>query len=198
MRRARSDRAGGFTLLEVMIALAILAAALLTVSEIVGSSLRNHVRARQLEVATLLARGKMVELEVELERTGFKEFDEAEEGTFDEQGHPEIRWAAEIVRPEVDLSPDRIVQLFTGKAGGLEELLGSLGATAPEGGPQPAGGGAAAMTGLLQAQLTAFGETVKKGVREVRLTVSWPDGKREESFTVVTHLVVLAPKEPGS
>jgi len=45
------------------------------------------------------------------------------------------------------------------------------------------------------AQLTQLGETVKKGVREVRLTVSWDEGKTERSFTVVTHMVVLQPKE---
>jgi general secretion pathway protein I len=139
----------------------------------------------------------MVALETELERTGFTDFDQSEDGTFEEEGHPEIRWTAEIVKPEVDLSPDRIVQLFTGKAGGLEELLGQI-APSGEGAPQQASPGVAAMTGLLQAQLATFGEKVKKGVREVRLTVSWPEGKRQESFTVVTHLVVLAPQEPGS
>jgi general secretion pathway protein I len=29
----------------------------------------------------------------------------------------------------------------------------------------------------------------------VRLTVSWPEGAREESFAVTTHMVVLAPGE---
>ena len=43
------------------------------------------MRARQLEVATLLARGKMVELESEYERKGFRDFDEGEEGTFEEE-----------------------------------------------------------------------------------------------------------------
>jgi hypothetical protein len=38
-----------------------------------------------------------------------------------------------------------------------------------------------------------LGEEIKKGVREVRLTVSWSEGARQESFTVVTHLVVLVP-----
>jgi general secretion pathway protein I len=192
---ARDRARRGFTLLEVMIALAILAGALLTVSEIVGSSLRNHVRARQLEVATLLARAKMVELETEFERTGFRESDEAEEGTFEEEGHPEVRWRAEAIVPEADLSADTLVQLFTGREGGLEELLATM-MPPGDGGPQQTG--AAALSGVFQAQLTRFGETVKKGVREVRLTVTWPDGKREGSFTVVTHLVVLTPREPGA
>ena len=57
-------RAGrGFTLLEVMVALAILATSLLALSDVVGGALRNHVRARDLELAALLARGKMAEVE---------------------------------------------------------------------------------------------------------------------------------------
>jgi general secretion pathway protein I len=196
---ARGRRgAVGFTLLEVMIALSILAAALLTVSEIVGGSLRNHVRARQLEVATLLARGKMAELETEYERKGFRDFDEGEEGTFEEEGHPEVRWSTEVVKPEVDLSAERILQMLTGGEGGLEELLGAAQPQGGEGGPQLVTPGAAGLAQGLQAQITRLGEQIKKGVREVRLTVSWKDGKRDESFTVVTHMVVLAPREPGA
>jgi hypothetical protein len=50
---------------------------------------------------------------------------------------------------------------------------------------------------MLQTQLTAFGETVKKSLREMQLTVSWRDGRRERGFTVTTHLLVLNPKAPG-
>jgi general secretion pathway protein I len=190
----------GFTLLEVMIALAILSGALVTISEVVGGALRNHVRARQLEVATLLARGKMVDLESEFERKGFRDFDQKEEGSFDAEGHPEVRWTADVVKPEVELSADRILQLFMGgKEGGMDELLKQLMPAAAEGGPQASTGAAtAAVTQGLNAQLKAFGEQVKKGVREVRLTVSWPEGKATRSFTVVTHMVVLSPTEPGA
>jgi general secretion pathway protein I len=53
------------------------------------------------------------------------------------------------------------------------------------------------LTAMLQTQLTAFGEIVKRSLREVRLTVTWPVGRRTQSFTVVTHLVVLNPRAPG-
>ncbi|WP_242339620.1 MULTISPECIES: prepilin-type N-terminal cleavage/methylation domain-containing protein [Anaeromyxobacter] len=188
----------GFTLLEVMIALAILAAALLTVSEIVGGSLRNHVRARQLEVATLLARGKMVELESEYERKGFRDFDESAEGTFEDAGHPEVRWSTEVVKPQVELSAERILQMLTGGEGALEDLLAAAAPQAGKGGPKTVGPGAGALAQGLQAPITQLGEQIKKGVREVRLKVAWKDGKRDESFTVVTHMVVLAPREPGA
>jgi len=187
----RRARAGGFTLLEVMVALAILAAALLTISQIVSASLRNEVRAQRLDVATLLARGKMVALEEQYQRSGFKDFDDAAEGDFEEEGHPDVKWRLEVIRPQVDLSAQKLLQTLTGSSD-LQSLL--PGASAKDGittlDPR-----AGLLGPLLDAQLLVFGETLKKGFREVRLTVLWPDGKREESFTVVTHLVVLQAKE---
>lgn len=194
-------RPPGFTLLEVMVALAILSMGLMALSDVVGGALRNHVRASQLDVATLLARGKMAELEDRFELKGFRDFDQTEEGTFEKEGHPEIRWAMQVIRPKVELGPERILAMLTGGAGegagkGFEELLGQL--SQKPGEPRTVTPGSAATATALQAQLTTLGEQIKKGVRELRLTVSVPDGKRETSFTVVTHLVVLAPREPGA
>ena len=56
-------RVRGFTLLEVMVALALLAAAFMALADLGGNALRNYGYARDLTAATLLARGKMVELE---------------------------------------------------------------------------------------------------------------------------------------
>lgn len=207
----------GFTLLEVMVAMAILAMSLVAAFDVVGGALRNHERTRHLELATMLARSKLAEVEAKFEEEGFRDFDQTEDGTFEEEGHPEVRWSATAVKPTVELGAEGVVKALTGAEGGLEGLLGlapgALGGTGPSG--QGAGGGATAPTstsplagaalGAIQAQLTALGEEIKKGVRELRLTVSWSEGAREESFTVVTHLVVLvsgstaaaAPVSPG-
>jgi general secretion pathway protein I len=184
----RSRLAAGFTLLEVMVALAILAASLVAISEVVGGALRNHVRARQLDVATLLARGKMVELQAQYERKGFRDFDEAEDGTFEAEGHPEVRWKVEVHRPAVELGPDAVLAALTGGKT-LQDLL-----PPPEAAPQLAPV-QAMMTVTIQGLLTQIGEQLKKGVREVRLTVSWEGGAAPESFDVVTHLVVGEPEE---
>jgi len=203
----------GFTLLEVMVSLAILAMSLVAAFDVVGGALRNHERTRHLELATLLARGKLVEVEARFEEDGFRDFEESEDGTFEEEGHPEVAWSVKTVKPTVGLGVEGVVKALTGADGGLEGLLGlapgALGGTGDgkgSGGPttsamaglQGAGGlagglGASAALGAIQGQLTALGEEIKKGVREVRLTVSWKEGAREESFTVVTHLVVLTP-----
>jgi general secretion pathway protein I len=172
-----------------MVALAILAGSLLAISEVVGGALRNHVRARELDVATVLARGKMVELLSGFERKGFRDFDESEEGTFEREGHPEVRWKVDVRRPTVGLGPDAVLASMAGGKT-LEELL-----PPPDQAPQLAPF-RTLLTASLQALLTQIGEQLKKGVREVRLTVSWRSGGAVESFEVVTHPVVLQPEEP--
>ncbi len=179
----------GFTLLEVMIALMILAGALLTVSEITGGALRNHVRARQLDVATLLARGKMAELEDRYEAKGFRDFDESDEGTFEDDGHPEVHWKVDVKTPTVGLGPDQVLQALTGSDKGIQELLPGADQSPLVAQYQ------ALLLASMQGLLTNLGEQLKKGVREVTLTVWWPEGASEASFSVVTHMVVLAPAE---
>lgn len=207
MSRARAPRDGaGFTLLEVMVALAVLAMSLAAVSDVVGGALQNHLRARQLEVATMLARAKLAETEASFEEEGFRDFDQTEAGTFEEEGHPEVTWKVECIKPQVELGPDAVLKALTGIDGGVAGLLGldgkapgqggSAGAAVATGGPTTSLAGspmAATAVAMIQQQLTGLGEKLKAGVRELRLTVAWKDGRLAESFTVVTHLVVLAP-----
>ena len=47
------------------------------------------------------------------------------------------------------------------------------------------------MAGQADQLLKQLQETVEKSVREVRLTVSWKAGKKEESFELVEHVVIL-------
>ncbi len=186
---AAERRQGGFTLLEVMVALAILAASLLAISEVVGGALRNHVRARELDVATSLARAKMVEVQAQFERKGFRDFDESDEGSFEAEGHPEVRWKVDVRRPSIGTGPDAVLSALAGGKT-LQDLM-----PPPDQAPQlaPFQG---MITASLQGLLTRVGETLKKGVREVRLTVSWPGGgATTESFDVTTHLVVLEAEE---
>ncbi len=191
----------GFTLLEVMVALGLLAAALMAISDLVGNALRNHAYARDLSLATLLARGKMAEVEEQYEDSGFKDFDDEQDGDFEEQGHKEFQWLLQVRKPEADLSAEQLLGLLAGVGGGstqeiLAKLMGS--AQASGGGPKmDLGPASALLAGMLQTQLTAFGEAIKKSLREVRLTVAWRDGKETHRFSVVTHMVVLNPKAPG-
>jgi general secretion pathway protein I len=172
-----------------MVALAILGFALLSVSEIVSGALRSQVLARDLEVASLLARGKMAELTEKYERVGFALGGDEEDGTFEEEGHAEFKWRAKTVEPEGSLDGKALVSALMGGAS-VQDLFTP---PADAEGRQTVNPAAASMAALVESQLNAFADTVKKGVRELRLTVSWQEGGRTESFTVVTHLVVLQP-----
>jgi general secretion pathway protein I len=198
----RAGARGGFTLLEVMVALAVLAGALMAVADLSGNALRNFAYARDLSVATLLAREKMAELEEKYEDSGFTDFDQTENGTFADQGQPGIRWALELKRPDNTMTPQQLLGALFGTGGddvGTQEMLGKLigGAGAGgSGGPSSAGPGGV-LGGVLQTQLTAFSEELKKGVRKAVLRISWKDGKSEHGFDVSTYMVVLNPKAPG-
>jgi len=191
-------RSSGFTLLEVMVALAILAGAMLALSQMTSAALGNHGRAVRLEVATLLARGKLASLQDRFDKDGFRDFDQTDEGSFEDQGHPEVSWKLEVLKPRGELGSDRILALLAGAkdADGqpvdLATLLGSGGkGDGSSSGLETIFPGAAAATATINLQLIAIGEQLKKGLRQVRLTVAWKDGAREESFTVVTHLVAI-------
>ncbi len=193
----------GFTLLEVVVALAILAMGLMAVADVVGGALRNHVRAHQLDVATLLARGKLVELEDHYDEEGFKDFDEDEEGSFEDQGHPEIRWALLVKRPDLGGSNDTACTRLLGENGlaalrpgaALSGAAAAAGGGSQASGPQSVNPLAGAIDALVKAQCSAFAETMKKGLRELKLTVSWTEGKHAESFEISTHLVVITPRK---
>lgn len=78
--RASGAEVRGFTLLEVMIALAIIAIALVTLLGLGNRSIGVNARLQRLTQATLLAQEKMTELEVSAE-DGRSELQE-EQGTF--------------------------------------------------------------------------------------------------------------------
>ncbi len=197
----RSSGGRGFTLLEVMVALGILAASMVAISDVVGGALRNEVRARNLEVATLLAQGKMVALQDHYEWKGFAPTDESDDGTFEDEGHAEIKWRVEIAAPKGTVDADSMLRSLTGTdlAGLLAKASQDQGAQA-QGSAQPLqasllASSAPQLTALLQPILAQLADNVKKGLREVRLTVSWPENGRDESFEVRTHMLVMAAGE---
>ena len=166
----------------------------------------------------------MIDLEQKLNEDGFSDFDQQIDGTFDEQGHPEIRWHAEILKPDSPRRPIRSPSSSPGpwgaaRAGGstgdgdqppaaLADRAASLvpaGTPARPSGldriqrpshrPSPGLGGALGGRdgGLIQMQVTQLVHADPERVREVRLTVTWPDGNKEDSLSVATHFVVLQP-----
>lgn len=79
----------GFTLLEVMVALAIMAAVVLTVLGAVNYHLGVIAKERNSTTLTILARAKLIELEQDSIKA-------KSEGSF-APAHPEIKWQTELL-----------------------------------------------------------------------------------------------------
>jgi general secretion pathway protein I len=190
-----------------MISLAILAVSLVAISGLTGGAVAMEAYSRRATEATLLLRAKMNDVEDQLHKDGFSDFDDEKRGSFDEEGAPGYAWRAEILKPDVQLDPSQLLALLgvgpTNAGGspasgnrlseGLAAAAGALGTQLP-GGAGMSGAAALAggpMAGFLQGQATGFLETLKKSVREVRITVSWRDGKDERSVSASQEIVIL-------
>lgn len=203
--RTRNRR--GFTLLETVVALAILALALMAIFDLNSGAVANHVYSKHLTVASFLARSKMTDLEQKLYDDGFSNDDEEEAGDFSDEGWPNYKWRAKIIAPDTNgVSPDQLIgAIFNlpigetdGDMGGLASLFGGGAGGADEkgggSGPVPAGGGLGGMAaGMAQPMFTQMIDQITQTVREVHLTVTWKEGKVVESMDIVTHVVSLGP-----
>jgi len=210
MRTVRS----GFTLLEVVVALAILGLSLMAIYDLNAGAVAMHAYSKKLTVASLLARSKMTDLEQDLYDKGFNADDEEKSGDFSDEGWSSFKWRAKIVAPKTDgVSPDQLLgAIFNIPLGGssdgsdgLFKMLGlgggsstptsATGSTTSAPTPTQSGlGGLGGIgAGLIQTQFTQLVDQITKAVREVQLTVTWKDGKQVETLDIVTHVVSLGP-----
>ncbi|RKH59889.1 type IV pilus modification PilV family protein [Corallococcus llansteffanensis] len=199
---------GGFTLLETMVAMAILSVALMAIFDLNAGAVSNHVYTKRLTVASLLARSKMTDLEQKLYDDGFDADDDEQSGDFSDDGWPQFKWRARIIAPKTDgVTPDQLIgaifNLPMGGGGDSGDPLGGLAGLFGGGGGgdkgTPPGGtttssplGASAMS-MAQPMFTQMVDQLTKAVREVHLTVYWKEGTQVESVDVVTHVVSLGP-----
>ena len=115
----------GFTLLEVMIALAVLAFA---VSALVGFQSRGIVmnaRSRDLMVATSLARQKMEEIKAEVQKEkklGKFPDEKVEEGKF-EGDNERYRWKVEFKKVEIPAPPEGDGESNSGMMGTIVKMV---------------------------------------------------------------------------
>jgi general secretion pathway protein I len=108
-------RSRGFTLLEVMIALALLGIGLTVLIRSVASNMYSAQDAQMMGVATDLARGKMYDVEEKLMKDGFTDTDQSDKGDFADEGWPLIKWEAKVEQVELP-SWDDLQQMAKGHA----------------------------------------------------------------------------------
>ena len=172
----RRPSAAGFTLLEIMVALAILSSTLVVLLRIVTNNVRATNHAKMTTAATFLARTKMVELEDEVLYDGFIETNEFKTGTFKTEGYPQFSWETSVERIEL---PTNLAQQTQDEARTATDNA--------KGDPM------AMMSGFLGGMMSTFIEPIRIGlqesVRKVTVRVWWNEtGRRDQSFEVVQYL----------
>ena len=212
----RRERQRGATLLEVMVALGIIATAYVALLGTQSASVRLSTYGKQVTVASFLAQAKMEEWEQKLEKDGFPDMDKQEDDNFEELGYPSFRWQLEIKKVELPVGAafEQLLSSFGGGAegeGGAASMLGQLGgADSPLSGQLGqltqgklgGAGGAAGMAGLLnpdmlRGSIESLTTMLEESIREVTLTVSWGEGGEDEQLAVTTHLVRV-PRAPSA
>jgi len=190
--RARSDRSPAsttsstlrrraFTLLEVMVAVAVLAVGVVVLLQSQARSILMAQQARTLTVATMLARGKLLDCEVDFMRKGFSIGDYKETGKFDDEGYPTFLWECHGYKPDLPM-PEAADFAEAPSAGDLGTASDPLSGA----GVDPTGGMAMGMMGPVLGQIS---QVVGESIRELAVIVRWQEGSVWDSIIVTTHIV---------
>jgi general secretion pathway protein I len=168
-----------FTLLEVMIALAILASALTVMLGAMATAQQQGVYSSDLTVVSLLARAKMTDLEYGLIEDDFPESEDIQSGDFSAEGHSEITWEATISPVEIsDESKQALLaeinaQLFGGDSSGALQGNAAFSSMLPT------------LIGQMPEMINRIGEKV----RRIVLIVSFPFLGRSTEFKLSYYAV---------
>lgn len=177
-------RTGGFTLIEMLIALAILAGSFTTLLAIQGNTVQSLEKADQLQIAAMLARGKMLDVEEDLRQHGFQTGIVTDDGDFDDEGFEGFEWIVEIEPVEIsDESEDQFVanihaELFGEGATGAGSLTGSAAVSQ--------------YLPMIIGQVPRFINSVGERTRKITLTVAWECLGNPMELRVTQYFVLLA------
>ncbi len=170
---ARTAGQGGFTLLEVLIAVAILGVSLTSLLGSQIESMQATRYARQLSAAAFLAEYQLVEIEWQQRKDGWQTSDVTYQGDFDEQGWPEMEYECFvdfIELPEYN-------QMVAAKEAADQDTDGD------DAYVQDAGDQAFGALGMVWPMVKA---AIENSIRRASCKVMWRNGKVDEEFDVVT------------
>jgi len=178
---------GGFSLLELMMAVFIMAVAATILLGTQSTSIRLTGYANNLSVVSMLARAKMQDIEYEILAEGFSEgFAQRMSGTFSDEGHRDIRWEAVIEAIEVsdDAANDFVVSINA-------QLYGE----GEEGGSLSGNLAFSQFLPLMVSYLPTIINQLGQRIRRVTLIVEWDYLGKAQSLTFSQYVVSLTPPE---
>lgn len=174
---------GGFTLLEVMVAVAILSLSLVAILSSQGGAIRTGAFARNITTGTFLARCKMAELEERMAREGFSVTAEDGEDECCEDGEQEgfvCSWSVEpVVLPDsMETGTDPLAAPGgVGSGREVDRLDDADLSNALTG----AAGGDAVASFALQFSYPILRPMIEQQVRRATVTVRWQNGLQPPS-----------------
>lgn len=184
----RRPAEAGFTLIEIMISLSILAITLVSIYVAQGNSLRASGRAENIQIASGLARQKMtekmLELQKDLDKGKFPDGGTEDQGTFDPP-LDRFRWEFAVKKVEIQVAdaPSQDGSADAPPEPGAGPTT-STGVEAGETNQAPE----AAMRNVAQ-QVT---KKINESVREISTKVVWEELGEEQSLVVTTHIAKLS------
>jgi general secretion pathway protein I len=209
-----TPRERGFTLLEVLVAIAILGLGLSVILSSQVGLFSSSQRAANLTFATNLARCKMNEIELDLVKKGYPLVESRDEGACcEDESDRDFRCAWKVERVELP-NPQNLDSAAgdgeLGSSGGLGALgaLASLGQSGPGAlGENPttgdlanllteSGGGMQGMAGIAMSFVYPdLKPMLEASIRKLTIKVIWREGKHERDFSVQQY--VTNPQQGG-
>lgn len=201
----RSTSSSGFTLLEVLVAISLLAMGLVVLLDAQGGGMQMTRYAKHLSVATQLARARMAFLMQEIE-DGKVPFglskSSCKEGDFNDEdkAFEGYKWEYCIKKVEIAVPTD-----LPGMGGGgqkaegdandsgklkqAQTLLGSMGINLNQNtSPDSLLSSLGPMMGIIQTAMKAQFEQLQESLREIQIVVTWKQDNKTHRIAVTTHL----------
>jgi prepilin-type N-terminal cleavage/methylation domain-containing protein len=173
----------GFSLLEMMVAIALLSLGLVVLLQVQARSIQLAQQAREMTIATQLARAKLLDCQVDLLKKGFSIGDYDEEGDFSDDEMPGFYWECHAYKPEMPVAD--ATDINTAAASGALGMDPSAGDDAAAAG----GGQADPMMGMIAPIVAQMSGVLGDSIRELHVIIRWGVGEEMQEMTVTTHVI---------
>jgi general secretion pathway protein I len=190
--------ARGFSLLEVLVAMAILVVALAALLGHQGVGIQMADFSNRVSQATMLAQGKMLDVEYALLTDSMDALDDCEDGDFREEGFRKFEWKACAYKLEMsDGAGDALAQQVMGMLAGFQ-LPGAAAGAGDDPMAAVGGGGLGASVQMAMGALPTFLQLLEDKIRKVRVEVTWKDAVGDRSIVLERFVTTLGEDRTGS